>query len=128
MDEKEFDSINILPLVDVVLVLLTIVLTTATFVARGLIPVELPAVERGATAHENQERILVEITPDGRVFVDSVAAELPALGNRLQAVPRDRAIVIRADKKLALEFFVRVLGMLKKDGFQNISLQTEEKT
>lgn len=127
MDEKEFDSINILPLVDVVLVLLTIVLTTATFVARGLIPVELPAVERGATAHESNDRTLVEILPDGHIFVDSVAVELPTLGSRLQSVRRDRAIVIRADKKLALEFFVRVLGTLKKDGFQNISLQTDEK-
>ncbi len=41
MDEKEFDYLNVIPLVDVMLVLLTIVLTTATFVVTGRIPVDL---------------------------------------------------------------------------------------
>ena len=35
MEEKEFDYINVIPLVDVMLVLLTIVLTTSTFIASG---------------------------------------------------------------------------------------------
>lgn len=42
MDEKEFDYLNVIPLVDVMLVLLTIVLTTSTFIATGGIKVELP--------------------------------------------------------------------------------------
>ncbi len=42
MDEKEFDYLNVIPLVDVMLVLLTIVLTTSTFIATGGIQVELP--------------------------------------------------------------------------------------
>jgi len=42
MDEKEFDYINVIPLVDVMLVLLTIVLMTSTFIATGTLPVELP--------------------------------------------------------------------------------------
>jgi Biopolymer transport protein len=44
MEEKEFDYINMIPFIDVMLVLLTIVLTTSTFVATGVIPVELPRV------------------------------------------------------------------------------------
>ena len=39
MDEKEFDYLNVIPLVDVMLVLLTIVLTTSTFIATGGIQV-----------------------------------------------------------------------------------------
>ena len=37
-DEEDMDAINIVPLLDIMLVLLTIVLTTATFVASGRIP------------------------------------------------------------------------------------------
>ena len=37
MEEKEFDYMNVIPLVDVMLVLLTIVLTTSTFIATGVI-------------------------------------------------------------------------------------------
>ncbi|MFH0786115.1 MAG: biopolymer transporter ExbD, partial [Pseudomonadota bacterium] len=36
MEEKEFDYINVIPLVDVMLVLLTITLTTSSFIASGL--------------------------------------------------------------------------------------------
>ena len=35
MDEKEFDVINVIPFIDIMLVLLTIVLTTSTFIARA---------------------------------------------------------------------------------------------
>nr|WP_255317356.1 biopolymer transporter ExbD [Candidatus Magnetobacterium casensis] len=41
MQEKEFDYINVIPLVDIMLVLLTIVLTTSAFIATGVIPVNL---------------------------------------------------------------------------------------
>ena len=49
MDEKGFESINVIPFVDVMLVLLTIVLTTSTFIAVGAIPVELPKAANGDT-------------------------------------------------------------------------------
>ena len=44
MNEKEFDYINMIPFIDVMLVLLTIVLTTSTFAVTGIIPVDLPKV------------------------------------------------------------------------------------
>ena len=44
MEEKEFDNINVIPFIDIMLVLLTIVLTTSTFIAPGAIPMELPQV------------------------------------------------------------------------------------
>jgi biopolymer transport protein ExbD len=50
MDEDDIDSINVVPLVDVMLVLLTIVLTTATFVVTGRIPVVLAQSAQSAPA------------------------------------------------------------------------------
>ena len=47
--DRELDQINVIPLVDVMLVLLVIVLTTATFITTGQIPVDLAkAKEAGA--------------------------------------------------------------------------------
>ena len=46
MDEKEFDYINVIPFIDIMLVLLTIVLTTSTFIARGAIQIELPKASK----------------------------------------------------------------------------------
>ena len=39
---KKFDSINVIPFIDIMLVLLVMVLTTATFIKQGVIPVNLP--------------------------------------------------------------------------------------
>ncbi|MFO1471857.1 MAG: biopolymer transporter ExbD [Turneriella sp.] len=128
MEEKEFDSMNILPLVDVMLVLLTIVLTTATFVAKGLIPVELPTIEKsGSKAHAKNQNTVVEISREGQIYVNAVQHELENLVPQLQALPKESDIVIRADKRIQLDLFLQVLSRLKKHGFSNISVQTEEK-
>ena len=68
MDQNGFDSINVVPLVDVMLVLLTIVLTTSTFVATGAIPVALPKAENSIT--ETLPSTTIEIDrPIGRAHV-----------------------------------------------------------
>lgn len=40
--QKKFDQINVIPFIDIMLVLLVMVLTTATFIKQGVIPVDLP--------------------------------------------------------------------------------------
>ncbi len=127
MEEKEFDSMNILPLVDVMLVLLTIVLTTATFVAKGLIPVELPTIEKSGTkAHARNQNTVIEISREGEVYVNTIRKSLPDLIPQLQSLPKESPVVIRADKRIQLDLFLQVLARLKKHGFSNISVQTEE--
>ena len=50
--ERELNQINVIPLVDVMLVLLVIVLTTATFISTGQVPVELAKAEE-VTDHKD---------------------------------------------------------------------------
>ena len=57
--EQEFDYLNVIPLVDVMLVLLTIVLTTSTFIATGGIAVNLPKAEGGEAATAVESRSIV---------------------------------------------------------------------
>ena len=66
MEEKEFDYINMVPFIDVMLVLLVIVLMTGTFVATGIIPVELP---RAAGAHEKAMKTgIIDIDKNGVIY------------------------------------------------------------
>ena len=119
---------NILPLVDVMLVLLTIVLTTATFVARGLIPVELPAIEKSAGKPQaKNQNTVIEISREGQIFVNAMQYEINNLLTPLKSVPKESSVVIRADKRIQLDLFLQVLARLKKHGFGNIHVQTEEK-
>ncbi|MDH5716187.1 MAG: biopolymer transporter ExbD [Spirochaetia bacterium] len=127
MDEdKGFDYMNVIPLVDVMLVLLTIVLTTSTFIASGLIPVSLPKAEKTQTEDNSlTNKKIIEISKEGNIFMDSCAVSIEELKGLLKETSKDTAVVIRADKGIYLDLFVQVLQAVKKEGFSNVSLQTE---
>ena len=125
MDEKEFNTMNVIPLVDVMLVLLTIVLTTSTFIATGVIPVELP---RAAKANEISSNIQsIEIDRTGRVFLNGQPILIEELRNSICKFDRSLPMMIRADREVGLQAFVDVLDVVKNLGFQKVSLLTEVK-
>ena len=123
MEEKEFDYINMIPLIDVMLVLLTIVLMTSTFVMGGMIRVELPAVtaEPEAVARTRS----VDVDQAGRVYYDGRQVSLEALKAQAEPLSRDVPFLIRADKRVPLQYFVDVLSLVKGMGFKRVSVQTE---
>ncbi|MGY3610712.1 MULTISPECIES: TonB family protein [unclassified Bradyrhizobium] len=67
MDEQPFETINVVPLVDIMLVLLTMVLTTANFIATGRIPVALPQASH-SQAQKHQDKT-IDLTADGRLYL-----------------------------------------------------------
>jgi biopolymer transport protein ExbD len=124
MEEKEFDYINMIPFIDVMLVLLTIVLMTSTFVASGIIPIELPRV---VAEHEKAMKSnVVEIDNAGVIYYQGKQLTLPDLRQKVASVPRDASFLIRADKNIPLQKFVEVIEAMKTLGFKKISLQTEQ--
>ncbi|KAF0180211.1 MAG: biopolymer transport protein ExbD [Nitrospirae bacterium] len=125
MQEQEFDYINVIPFVDIMLVLLTIVLTTSTFIATGVIPVELPAV---AKKHEDTLRTrTVEIDKAGQIYADGKRVSLEELSAMLSKDSREVPVLIRADREVALQGFVDVVDLVKRMEFRKVSLQTVER-
>jgi biopolymer transport protein ExbD len=125
MDEKEFAVINIIPFVDIILVLLTIVLTTSAFIVQGAIPLELPRASR----HENEilRTQTIEISNQGRLFFNDAEVTLESLPQQIERIIRDTPMLIRADRNIALQVFVDVMDTVKNSGFRRVSLQTESK-
>jgi biopolymer transport protein ExbD len=125
MDEKEFSVINIIPFVDIMLVLLTIVLTTSTFIARGSIPMELPR----ASSHRSEvlRTQTIEISSQGRLFFNGAEASLENLPRQIERLGRETPMLIRADRDIALQIFVDVMDIVKNMGFRRVSLQTESR-
>ena len=125
MEEKEFDYINVIPLVDVMLVLLTIVLTTSSFIATGMISLDLPKVVK--SRGEMLRTQTIEIDRRGGVYLNTKAVSLEELRQGLQGQDRNLPILIRADREIALQGFVDVLDLVKALEFKRVSLQTEER-
>lgn len=123
MEEKGFDYINVIPLVDIMLVLLAIVLTTSTFISTGVIPIELPKASAKQASAALQ---IVEIDKDGKIFLNSKPADMESLESYIEIFDRSTPILIRADRNANLQIFVDVLTAIKGKGFGNIGLQTQQ--
>lgn len=79
MDEKPFETMNVIPFVDIMLVLLTIVLTTSSFIASGRIPVNLPRASKSVT--EADKAVVIELSAAGGVYFNGRPATLESLGS-----------------------------------------------
>ena len=125
MEEKEFDFINVIPFIDIMLVLLTVVLTTSTFIAQGTIPLDLPRVTTSQS--ETLKTLSIEIDRTGGIFMNASPLSLPDLKGYIRQYNRQTPVLIRADREIRLQVFVDVIDIVKDAEFRNISLQTEVK-
>jgi biopolymer transport protein ExbD len=119
--DRELDQINVVPLVDVMLVLLVIVLTTATFISSGQIPVNLAKAKE--VGDRKDAPIVITLTADGKLYLNDRVVDEGGLSAALAAQPHDSAVVVRADKVTLLERFVAVVDEVRGLGFHQVSLE-----
>lgn len=114
-DDDIITGINVTPLVDVTLVLLVILMVTASYVVSRSIPMELP---RGATGETTPTTLTVSIDKEGQTFLDAEPIEESALQLKVrsarQADPETRA-VIAADGRVNHAKVVRVIDLLRRE-------------
>lgn len=119
--ERELNQINVIPLVDVMLVLLVIVLTTATFISTGHVPVEL-AKAKEVNDHRDVP-LMMTLTSDGRLFLNDQPVPDGGLATVLNGHSRESTVILRADRVTVLERFVTVVDEVKGLGFRQVSLE-----
>lgn len=125
MKIKKFDSINVIPFIDVLLVLLAIVLMTSTFIAKGIIPVSLPQASNMEDIKVKKE-LLVTIQKEGLFYIEKKLVSKIEFEEKMRKYSRKRPIHISSDKETKFEDFVFILDILKKIDYQNISIVTKK--
>jgi len=93
-EDKSFDYMNVIPLVDVMMVLLTIVLMTSTFIASGAIPVELPKVTQNQKAALKTATVVVD--RQGMIYFESTPTTLQALKEKINTLKRETPVLVKA--------------------------------
>ena len=125
MKLKKYDSINVIPFIDVLLVLLAIVLLTSTFSTRGIIPISLPNASNADNLKPDKEVIIV-IQEDGQLMIEDKPATLESIECEILQKTVETPIHINTDKNTRFESFVQVLDMLKKNNYSNVSIVTKK--
>lgn len=123
MEEREFDSINVIPLVDIMLVLLTIVLTTATFIVQGTLTVDLPKASQ--TQPLNLRSYQIVIQQNGDFIFEGRKVQFSELEEIVRSINKDSQIAILADKSTQVQALVKVLDLLKQHDFKKTYIRTE---
>ena len=118
------DGLNIVPFIDIMLVLLAIVLSISTFIAQGKIAVDLPSAKSAQQDKEDEKKVSVVIDKDNKFFIDDVEISEDELKDKLNAVDIKTLIELKSDKNAKFDSFVKVIDILKGKGHENFAIQT----
>lgn len=127
MKMKRIDTINVIPFIDIMLVLLVMVLTTATFIKTGLIPVDLPDA-KGAAAEHKPSELKLTIKKDGTLWIgDNEQVSLAQFEQKVTTGGKEMTVVLYSDKEAAFQNFVGVMDVLKRLGHEQLYIVTDKK-
>ena len=118
-------EINIIPLVDVVLVLLLIFMLTAPMMYRG-IDVNLPKAAAKPTAVE--ERMILTVTKDRTLYLNDKPVALGTLETQLREAFKsrtDKTLYLKADASLAYGAVIETMDRVRRAGIERLGMVTE---
>lgn len=125
---KKIDSMNLVPFIDIMLVLLVIVLTTASFVNTSRIQVSVPKISDGE--NKNQEittkPINITINSNGDYFLENKPTSLSELKNIISSYEKNTPIILNGDSESNLNSFVQIMDILQEQGLKDLYIVVEE--
>ncbi|WRC48610.1 TonB system transport protein ExbD [Helicobacter pylori] len=120
------DGLNVVPFIDIMLVLLAIVLSISTFIAQGKIKVSLPNAKNAEKSQPNDQKVVViSVDEHDNIFVDDKPTNLEALSAVVKQTDPKTLIDLKSDKSSRFETFISIMDILKEHNHENFSISTE---
>jgi biopolymer transport protein TolR len=125
-------EINVVPLIDVMLVLLIVFMIAAPMMTQG-IKVELPQAASEPVESKEDEPITVSVKADGSYYIDLAGdpekarplAEIKSIVSKVMAEKPNTPVFVQGDKKVSYGVVVTLMGELKNAGAPSVGLITE---
>ena len=127
-DEEPIAAINIVPLVDIILVVLIIFMVTAPLVLKPVIDVNLPKASSGEESPPAP--LNIAIGRDGQLAINgqtSTMDQLAATAAQAVADKPDTAAILQADKTVTLETLTAIIDIIKTAGVKKVAFSIEKK-
>lgn len=129
---KPMAEINVVPFIDIMLVLLVVFMITAPMLTQG-VQVELPQVSsQPIEAQEDNDPIVISVDREGEYFItlgeDSTAVSLDEMSQRVMTILQRRPgtpVMVRGDRNVPYGQVVVLMSTLQGAGVANVGLLSE---
>lgn len=120
------EGLNIIPFIDIMLVLLAIVLSTATFISQGQIKINIPESNSSISSNNNY-KVQILLDSDNRFYIDSKEIDLENLKLKIMELDNSTLIELASDSNARFYAFIELLDILKEKNHENFTIQTRIK-
>ncbi|MBU1206593.1 MAG: protein TolR [Proteobacteria bacterium] len=124
-ENRPMSEINVVPLVDVILVMLILFMVTAPMMQQG-IDVDLPQTT-SRPIESQEERIVITINSKREVFINKEKVDPLLLRRRLErstAAKLNKEVLLRADRSIPYGFVVQTMAEIKNAGIEKLGMVT----
>ena len=125
MKIKRGEGLNIVPFIDIMLVLLAIVLSISTFIAQGKIQVDVPQADSTQQSKE-EKKLVIAVNAHNQIFLDDKPTTITALKESLASIDAKTLIELRSDKESKFEIFIQILDILKDKNHENFAVSARK--
>lgn len=123
---KKIDSLNLVPFIDIMLVLLVIVLVSASFSKNSQIELNVPKVDNKEASNMRQTSINIAISKSGEIYINDKIISKEGLSTHLSNLPKDINIIIKSDKDANVQNFMDVFSTLQNLGLDKVFMEVKE--
>jgi biopolymer transport protein ExbD len=129
---KDDPEINLIPLIDVSLLLVIFFMLTSTFMQEGRLKIELPQASIAPTGRQKSDPLVVTVTQAGvyrvndRELINASPDTLRAAIQEVAGADRNKPVTVRADGRATHQSVVTAMDVLGKLGFVRINIATIE--
>ncbi len=127
--DEPIAEINVVPLVDIILVVLIIFMVTAPLVLKPTIDVNLPQASSGEQS-EAPKNIEVVVSKTGDLFLDGTKVSLDQLKTSVTMEAeksKDSSVVLTADKDVTLDGLTKIIDAIKSSGIKKVGFSIQKK-
>lgn len=120
------EGLNIIPFIDIMLVLLAIVLSVSTFIAQGEIKINLPKSQSAASLSDEIKKLLITIDENNKFYLDDKETSIDNIKSKFENLSLDTFVELKSDKNAKFESFIQIIDLLKLKNHDKFQIITEK--